>query len=213
MRAQGEEVGPRGIAPDGHRAVTAAILAGGESRRMGAPKEGVRLWDDRPMMEHVMSALSGVCSRLVVVGECRGYRLPNEVTRVPDLHPGSGPLAGFEAVLASGLDEAYLVAACDQPFLTTELLRRLLKADPARPCFFLSEGGMVYPLPAYLPSSWLPAVSQAVREERLSVRKLIAESQVCWAPVDGQMEACLGSVNSRADLAAWCGVDRRALAR
>ncbi len=192
---------------------TGAILAGGESRRMGAPKEGIRLWDGRPMIEYVMGALAGLCARLAVVGECRGYALPADVARLPDLHPGRGPLAGIEALLASGLDEAYLVAACDQPFLTSDLLRGLLRGDPSRPCFFLGEGGTVHPLPAYLPSSWLPAVSQAVREERLSVRKLIADSDVCWAPVDAQAEACLSSVNSRAELAAWCGVNRRAVAR
>jgi molybdopterin-guanine dinucleotide biosynthesis protein A len=192
---------------------TGAILAGGQSRRMGSPKEGVRLWDGRPMLEHVSDALARLCARLVVVGECRGYRLLDDVTRVPDLHPGSGPLAGIEALLASGLDEAYLVAACDQPFLTSDLLRGLLRGDPARPCFFLGEGGRVHPLPAYLPSSWLPMVSEAVREGRLSVRKLIAESEVCWAPLAAQGEACLASVNSRAELAAWCGVKRRAAAR
>jgi molybdenum cofactor guanylyltransferase len=195
------------------RLCTGAVLAGGESRRMGSPKEGVRLWDGRPMIEHVMSALSAVCSRLVVVGECRGYRLPSGVEPLADLHPGAGPLAGIEAVLASGLDEAYLVAACDQPFLTPELLRGLLAADPARPCFFLGEDGATHPLPAYLPSSWLPAVSRAVRGERLSVRKLIAESDVCWAPADARTEASLGSVNSRAELAAWCGVGRKVSAR
>jgi molybdopterin-guanine dinucleotide biosynthesis protein A len=192
---------------------TGAILAGGESRRMGSPKEGVRLWDGRPMLEHVSDALAGLCARLIVVGECRGYHLPDEVTRLPDLHPGSGPLAGIEALLASGLDEAYLVAACDQPFLTSDLLRGLLRGDPSRPCFFLGEGGRVHPLPAYLPSSWLPAVSQAVHAGRLSVRTLIAESEVCWAPLTAQAEACLASVNSRAELAAWCGVKREAAAR
>jgi molybdopterin-guanine dinucleotide biosynthesis protein A len=192
---------------------TGAILAGGESRRMGSPKEGVRLWDGRPMLEHVTGALAGLCARLVVVGQCRGHRLSDDVIRLADLHPGSGPLAGIEALLASGVDEAYLVAACDQPFLTPDLLRGLLRGDPARPCFFLGEDGTVHPLPAYLPSSWLPAVSQAVHEERLSVRKLIAESEVSWAPLAGPEAACLASVNSRAELATWCGVKRRAAAR
>ena len=39
---------------------TGAILAGGLSKRMGSPKEGVQLWDSRPMIEHVIETLEKV---------------------------------------------------------------------------------------------------------------------------------------------------------
>lgn len=182
---------------------TGAILAGGESRRMGAPKEGVLLSDGRAMVEHVIEALAAVCSCVVMVGECRGYRrgVARGLIYLPDLRPGMGPVAGFEALLHSGLDRAYLVLACDQPFVTPALLRRLLEGDPAQPRCFREEAGTgFHPFPCYLPASWLPRVREALEGGRLSMRELIGVGRLEWPPVTTEEAVLLRSVNRPADV-------------
>jgi len=179
---------------------TGAILAGGQSRRMGAPKEGVLLADGRPMVEHVCASLAAVCPRVVVAGECRGY--PDlTVPRIADLRPGLGPLAGLEALLSSGLDAAYLIAACDQPFVTPELLRRLLRGDAEQlRCFREAGGTGFHPFPCYLPASWLPRVQEALDQGRLAVRTLFGQDHPNWPLVSAAEVAQLRSVNRPADL-------------
>ncbi len=181
-------------------ACTGAILAGGQSRRMGAPKEGVLLADGRPMIEHVIAALAAVCDRAVIVGEARGYQ-DDSIARIPDLRPGQGPLAGIEAVLSSGLSDGYLIVACDQPFVTPELLRRLLDGDLARPrCFREESGTGFHPFPCYFPASWLPRVREALDAGSMSMRELVGMNHPEWPPVTAEEAGLLRSVNSPADL-------------
>lgn len=175
-----------------------AILAGGQSRRMGAPKEGVLL-GGRPMIEHVLSALNSVCAQVVIVGECRGYE-NNRMPRLPDLRPGLGPLAGIEAVLRSGLGTGYLIAACDQPFLTPELLRRLLGEAEEPKCFREEGGAGFHPFPCYFPASWLPRVEAALEAGKLSMRGLLGTDHPTWPLVSTEEAALLRSMNRPEDL-------------
>jgi molybdopterin-guanine dinucleotide biosynthesis protein A len=172
---------------------------------MGEPKEGVILWDGRPMIEHVIGPVAAVCRQVASVGACRGFHPSSErnLVRIADRHPGAGPLAGIETLLASGLDSGYLVVACDQPLLTPRLLRSLLvDADLARPHVFggTTEGDF-NPFPGYFPSTWLPQVRAVLRGEQRAVRTLLSHSRVVWVPVPRGLRGALRSVNSPADLA------------
>lgn len=176
-----------------------AILAGGQSRRMGAPKEGLRLADGRPMVEHVIATLAAVCTQVVIAGECRGYET-DRITGLPDLRPGLGPLAGIEAVLSSGSGESYLIVACDQPFLTPELLNRLAGEGEEPRCFREEGGAGFHPFPCYFPATWLPRVQEALEAGRLSMRGLLGENQPHWPVVTLEEAARLRSVNRPEDL-------------
>ena len=106
-----------------------AILLGGQSSRMGRPKEGVLLPDGRTMLEAVIERVTRICPVKVLSGE--SVNLPN-VLNVQDTTPGLGPMAGLEAILASGVAERYLIAACDQPLLGEAVLERLVGEPRAR---------------------------------------------------------------------------------
>ena len=185
--------------------LTAAILAGGLSRRMGRPKEGVILWDGRPMIEHVIEALAALCRRVVIVGACSGFRVDpgRGIIHLVDRSPGQGPLAGIETLLASGLDSGYLIVACDQPLLTPHRLRPLLQeGDPTAPRFFRApDGTELDPLPGYFPAAWLPMVRDALARDQRSVRALVRRTRVAWVSISEVLRADLRSVNTPADLA------------
>src|SRR5690242_16389257 len=94
--------------------IAGAILAGGQSKRMGESKANVAMPDGRSMIEWVAAALSGITSRLVIVGPCAGFD-PRRISRavlIEDKQPHQGPLSGLETLLSSGLAQSYLVAAC-----------------------------------------------------------------------------------------------------
>ena len=155
------------------------------------------------MIAHVIAALRAVCRRVVIVGACRGYRIPEDsgIVQIEDLHPGDGPLAGIEALLASGLDDRYLVAACDQPLLTPALLRVLLQDDPAGLCLFHTEDEReVTPFPGVYPADWLPVVQDALREGRRSVYRLLACSAVSRVNLPPADLHRLCSINAPDDL-------------
>jgi molybdopterin-guanine dinucleotide biosynthesis protein A len=113
-------------------AVIGAVLVGGASRRMGQDKGGLAL-EGTPMAHRVRRALfdAGVGS-VVLVGRAEG-----EEGTIPDRWPGEGPLGGLATAVLHGAAiegvEVVVVAACDQPDLTPEILAALVRAVHAAP--------------------------------------------------------------------------------
>jgi len=183
---------------------TGAILAGGQSARMGQPKAAVRLWDGRTMIEHVLDTLLAICPRVVVAGVDSSLRIQAgaRVVHIPDRKGGLGPLSGIDALLASGLDSRYVVAACDQPLLSVMLLRRLAEGDPQRPHFFrAARVSSILPLPAYLPASLLGGVQRILLSPDRSLRALMAAAPPQWIEISREEEELLTSVNTPSELA------------
>src|SRR5262245_53002815 len=93
------------------------VLAGGEGRRMGAPKGGIA-FEGMSLAERAARTLRPVCGS-VLVSIARGQ--PNPAPAYPyveDETPTSrGPLAGILAAFASTGKADLLVLACDYPWV------------------------------------------------------------------------------------------------
>lgn len=104
--------------------LTAVILAGGQSRRMGRDKALLRLPTGGPtLIERVVLAARAVTDDVVVVAEEAERLPPMPVRAVPDAIAGAGPLAGLIAGWTAARYPAILALACDLPYLSIPLLR------------------------------------------------------------------------------------------
>lgn len=106
--------------------VTALVLAGGRSTRMGVDKAFVQL-DGRPMIAHVLDAVRPQADAVLVsANEGLERYAALGVDVVPDAHPaGAGPLAGIAGGLRRTRTGCVLVVPCDAPCLPPDLARRL----------------------------------------------------------------------------------------
>ena len=176
------------------------IVSGGLSSRMGQAKDRIILPDGHFMIAHPIARLLEITAEVVIAGP----QLPAPLSRseqlsyVSDNFSGSGPLSGIEAILSSGVANGYLICACDQPLLTTALLRELLKAPKTMPCFF--ETSVIQPFPGYYPASWLPDIQEALRQKRLSLKYLIAEADVKLVKLPADKERIIASFNCPEEL-------------
>ena len=105
--------------------VGAAILAGGESRRMGQNKALLRLTPDGPtLIETVVARLAeaGFTSPLLVANAPADYAFLGLPTYT-DSVKGKGALGGILTALQRSPQERVLVVACDMPALNPALLR------------------------------------------------------------------------------------------
>lgn len=184
-----------------------AIFAGGESRRMGEPKEGVSLWDGRPMLAHVIDALAPLCEKIAIVGHCRGFNIgvDSRLIQVPDRQPGLGPMAALESLLSSGLGTHYLVASCDQPLLTPVVLK-LLVADLGEaletPRFFKApDGEELDPFPGVYPESLLPLTQQTLSEQKFAMRQLLRRVAIRWVELPVEQKVILSNCNTPESIA------------
>ncbi len=128
-----------------------AILAGGDSTRMGRDKALVPV-GGVPMVERVAAALRQAATDVVVVGregELAGIRCVAD--RVDG---GRGPLAGLATALAIAGDRPVLLVAVDQPLVRPATLRRLAaRVGTGRALVPIADGARQVTCAAY-PAAW-----------------------------------------------------------
>lgn len=168
---------------------SAAILAGGQSRRMGRDKASLQL-GGQALIERVLAALRPLdCPSFIVArqaGDCAQLGLPV----CPDLLPGAGPLGGLCTALHCASTPALLLLACDLPFLTPEFLRFLVESLGERQAAVPQSPEGLHPLCAAYATSCLPAVERLLDQgerrmhalcRQLDLRVLAPEE---WQPFD-----------------------------
>ena len=99
----------------------AFILAGGASRRMGTDKSQLLL-EGQTFTERIADTLLQVSSLVTIVGRETDHPSLNSTA---DIYPLWGALGGVHAALAAARTEWCLVVACDLPFVTADLFRRM----------------------------------------------------------------------------------------
>lgn len=105
--------------------MSAAVLAGGMSLRMGTPKALLRLGKGT-ILEDKVAFLKKVFKEVVVVGAEKGQFSGLGVEAVRDFIPGLGPLAGLQAALLASSSGRLFLTACDMPFVSLGLLRYVI---------------------------------------------------------------------------------------
>src|SRR4051812_47141126 len=107
--------------------LTAVLLAGGESRRMGRDKAAV-VFRDEPLWRRQLRILRDLGpEKIFVSARSEPTWLPNTVELLVDDAPSHGPLSGLTKGLAAMRTTHLLVLAVDMPFMTAGELGSLLE--------------------------------------------------------------------------------------
>lgn len=174
----------RAVRREGRNVVrTIGILIGGMSRRMGLPKALMPV-DGTTLIERTGSVAAGLGGEIVLLGTAP-FALPAAIRALPvieDLHPGIGPMAGLEAMLRARPNGPCMLLACDMPYLTASLLRRLDGVQSDRDAVVCCTGGVSprrHPCCGVYHPSVLPAVEAAVSAGRYSLTRLLEGLRVC----------------------------------
>lgn len=102
-------------------ALTAAVLAGGQSRRMGQDKALLEV-DGRALIEYVLDVTKSLADETLIVASERPEYDRFGCRVVPDKFPQSGSLGGIYTALSESATDYCLVLACDMPFVNRNLL-------------------------------------------------------------------------------------------
>lgn len=115
-------------------ALNGLVLAGGHSRRMQRDK-AVLTYDGRPQLARAMALLQPLVEHSFVSVRSDQRQDPARAAyeTIADLAAGLGPIGGIQSALHASPDHAWLVLACDLPFLDDATLRYLIaQRTPAR---------------------------------------------------------------------------------
>ena len=107
----------------GALAITAFILAGGKSTRMGTDKAFISL-EGRSLLVRALDCARSVISDVRIVGDHKRFAAFAPV--VEDIFPGCGPLGGIHAALRCSTTDLNFFLAVDIPFISPALIHFLI---------------------------------------------------------------------------------------
>jgi len=158
--------------------LSAFILAGGQSTRMGTDKAFVAL-NGRTLLQRILDTERSVTPNVHIVGDLAKFS-PFAPT-IADIFPGCGPLAGIHAALRSSDTDLNLMLAVDLPFVPPALLQFLTtqaKASPAAVVTVPRTSQGWQPLCAIYRRSFVDLAEEALRNGHYKIDALFSATQV-----------------------------------
>jgi molybdopterin-guanine dinucleotide biosynthesis protein A len=143
--------------------ISAFVLAGGKSMRMGADKAFVML-DDCTLLARALELARSVTPEVRIVGDASKFESFAPV--VEDKFRECGPLGGIHAALRASQTELNVILAVDLPFVSPALLQYLIKRARERASALVTvaqAGGRWQPLCAVYRREFADAAEQALR--------------------------------------------------
>ncbi len=177
--------------------LTAIILAGGKSSRMGQDK-GLVNYNGKSMVEYSIEACKKITSSLIISTNNEDYASFG-FPLIKDSYPNAGPMGGLEAALEYSNTEDNIVCPCDMPNIHPYLFELVLQKKSGKQAVVVTDKkGKVFPVFGYYNKSALPVIRQQIKTgnlKMLSLLKLLdAETVVSY------YDDVLSNINYRKDL-------------
>ena len=184
-----------------------AIIAGGQSRRMGRDKAFVHL-AGKPLIEHVItrSADLGQAETILITNKPAQFaHLGLPMYR--DILPNKGSLGGIYTALVQAQSPDVLVLACDMPFVSTDLLRYMADQIRAKTDIVVPRvDGYPQGLHAIYKKTCIAPIENQLAADRLKIIRFYDQMRVRYldeteyAPFD-PLGRCFANLNTPAELA------------
>jgi FdhD protein len=198
-----------GIATTEKLPVTAAVLAGGRSMRMGVDKTLLDV-DGEALLARVVEVVADVCAEVIVVTNrpeaVAEAGIPAAVRVLVDEVAYQGPLGGLVTALKGASQDWVLAVAADMPWVNPDVVRALWDArDGAKVVVPNTDKGLE-PLLALYHRDCLPAARRTLATGRRRIVAFFGDVTVVEVPVESLRDidpelASLFNINTPEDLA------------
>ena len=154
--------------------VTIAILAGGQSTRMGRDKSFANL-RGKPLISHVLERVTNLSLPIILIAN---HQEPYKFLGLPifgDIVVGKGSLGGLYTAIFHSSTSHTLYVACDMPCLNPSLLRYLIAQSQDYDAVVPRIDELPQAFHAIYRKSCLPLVEKQVQQGNLKVRDLYSK--------------------------------------
>lgn len=184
--------------------LSAVILAGGQSRRMGRDKAWLELEGQSLLSRALATVRAAGITEIFISGRADTDYSALDCPVLLDREPGAGPLAGIERALAASAAPLTLVLAVDLPHMTTAFLQTLAQNCAPDAGVVPEIRGQLEPLAAIYPKRCQALALDCLRQGRRAARHFAelcrAAGAVHTFPVPTQHLRCFDNWNTPQDL-------------
>jgi len=182
-----------------------AVFVGGESKRMGKPKFSLT-YDGISGTEKAVKLLSNFCNKVFLSSradlDMGSLTKINNVERINDEHIQLGPVGGLATLMGQFPDKAWMITACDMPFLKEDDFETILQnRDPLRygTCY-VQKGNFGYePMCAIYEPKFIVPLFEAMSRRELSLSRIIEALPFKKLKIDEADRAKFMNINTTED--------------
>jgi len=153
--------------------ITAFILAGGQSRRMGTDKAFLS-YRNQPLIHCPIRICQSFTKDVRIIGDPARYSCFG-LPVIPDIGRSLGPLSGIHAALRHSPTDLSSVIACDMPLMRPEFFELMLQKFPGPDAVVMRfDDGALEPLCGIYSSSCLATAERSLANGDLKISDLLA---------------------------------------
>ena len=152
--------------------VSAVILAGGNSSRLGRDKALVNICNSSSIIHTIVSKLQVISDDVIIATNGKKYAGLG-VRLTSDIYLNNGPLAGLHSGLLAAKHSHALVVACDMPFLNVELLNYMVSQPLDYDALVPKIEGCLEPLHAIYSRQCITEIERMLKANRFRTYELL----------------------------------------
>jgi len=185
--------------------LSAFVLAGGKSTRMGEDKAFLRV-SGETLLDRALRLAATITENVRIVGDQKKFAA-FQYPVIADIYPDRGPLGGIHAALAFSESDLNLVLAVDMPLLNSSWLSFLVQQSQqsAATVTVPNAGGRFQPLCAVYRKSFAEIAEESLQAGRNKIEPLFQQVS-CNAIVEKELTQAgfsldiFRNLNTREDL-------------
>ncbi len=178
--------------------ITAIVLAGGKSSRMGIDK-GTMLLNDKTMIEHVFEAVKPITNKIIIIANNSNYNVFGYPV-FKDVYADCGPIAGIYTGLINSNTKKNIVLSCDIPFLSTKLVEKLVGYNKNYDMLLTRINQHVEPLIGIYNKRCSEFFRERIEKKEYKIQDIIAHVKTEILDVDGnEFSSAITNINTITD--------------
>lgn len=186
--------------------VTAAVLCGGKSRRMGFDKAFL-MNDEQYVLLQTVRELQVLFEQVILVSNTKAKFVNQEDFReipiLEDLYTEKGPIGGISTALQQVQTEYIFAMACDMPLPDVSLIGRMYRKLEQTQVLVCSHEGKLEPLFAFYHKSCLPVLEKQIEKGELRPRSAFSSLEVEMYYLSGEEKKSIVNLNTPGDVQKW----------
>lgn len=148
--------------------MTAVILAGGKSSRMGSNKAFLKL-QGKTFIERQIELLGEMFDEIIISANTPSEYEHLNLPVFKDLYPDKGPLGGIYTSLINSRSKHTFILACDMPFVEIELIKYLESATKGYDVVIPKSNRGLEPLHAFYSKNCIDPIKKEIDGNNLRI--------------------------------------------
>ncbi len=147
--------------------ITGVILAGGKNSRMGSEK-GLLEVEGQRIIERIIDELKQVVDEIIIISNNTTYNYLNYKV-CADIIKDCGPMSGIHSALTHSSTKKNLLISCDMPFITKDILKKIIANSKDCDVAIPKHDGLLEPLCAVYSKKCIKSFEECIKKEKFKL--------------------------------------------